>query len=263
MNASTMTINNLKADTNYTIRTIGIEDLKFALRRGLDDFTAFPSHGLFLCLVYPVIGLFLGRLAFGYDILPLLFPLAAGFALLGPFAAVGLYELSRRRECGQAVDVGEALSVLRQPGAGALLILGLLLAIIFVLWLIIADTVYSSIFGSQTPTSLSGFAKDVFGSSRGWALIVIGNAVGFLFSAVVLAISVISFPMIIDRKIGALTAIRASVNAVAQSPRSFAIWGLIVAASLAAGSLPVFAGLPLVLPVLGHATWHLYRRTIG
>lgn len=263
MNGSIIASKSDVHDTGYSIHAIGGQDIKLALQRGLDDFRAFPSHGVFLCVIYPVIGLILSRLVFGYDIVRLLFPLAAGFALIGPFAAFGLYELSRRRQAGLDSTATDALGVFKRPGAGSLLILGVVLAAIFVLWIIAADTIYGWSYGNEGPASIAAFIVDVLTTSRGWQLIIVGNLVGFLFSAVVLAISVVSFPLIVDRNAGPLEAVRVSLNAVMNSPATYAQWGIVVAVGLLLGSIPLFAGLPFIIPVLGHATWHLYRQAIA
>jgi uncharacterized membrane protein len=244
------------------IRKIGLADLKFALARGLDDFLAMPSHAVFLCLIYPVVGFALARLVLGYNVLPLLFPLAAGFALVGPFAAIGLYEMSRRREAGLDVSWRHALDVFRSPSIGAIAALGLLLVAIFLIWIAVAQAIYVANFGYTPAAAMSGFIQQVFTTPAGWALIVVGNGVGFLFAVLVLTLSVVSFPLLLDRDVGAATAILTSVRAVMANPFSMAVWGLIVAALLAIGSLPALFGLAVVMPVLGHATWHLYRRVV-
>jgi uncharacterized membrane protein len=246
------------------IRAIGPADLKRALAKGLDDFSAFPSHAVFLCLIYPVVGIALGRLALGYAVLPLLFPLAAGFALLGPLAAIGLYEMSRRREAGLPVSWHHVRDVLRSPSIGAIAALGLLLMVIFLVWLATAHGIYAALFGyDHAPESVEQFVREVFLTSTGWKLIVIGNGVGFLFALVVLVISVVSFPLLVDRDVGAPVAVLTSIRAVLANPGTMALWGLIVAALLAIGSLPFFLGLTVVMPVLGHATWHLYRKVVA
>ncbi len=245
------------------VRTIRIADLKDALARGIDDFAAMPTHAVFLCLIYPIVGIVLGRLTWGYEVLPLLFPLAAGFALIGPFAAIGLYELSRRREQGLDISWTDAFDVLRSPSAGAIAALGVLLLVIFVLWVAVAQAIYIANFGYQPAASMPDFLRQVLTTPAGWALIVVGNGVGFLFALVALSISVVSFPLLLDRDVGAVEAVLTSVRAVAANPVPMAAWGLIVAAALVIGSLPLFFGLAVVMPVLGHATWHLYRKVVA
>lgn len=244
------------------VRKIGLTDLKGALAGGIDDFSAMPTHVLFLGILYPLVGLFLACLTFGYEVVPLLFPLASGFALLGPFAAVGLYELSRRRELGLESSWTNAFDVLRSPSRDAILALGFLLMAIFLIWLATAELLYQSLFGFSTPGSLTQFARDVFTTPRGWTLIIAGNALGFVFAVLVLIMSVVSFPLLLDREVGAAVAIHTSVRAVLANPVPIAIWGLIVALALLIGSLPFLLGLAVVMPVLAHATWHLYRRLV-
>jgi len=244
------------------IRTIGFTDLHQALRRGWEDFKAVPSHAVILCIIYPVLGLVLARTVLGYSVLPLLFPLAAGFALLGPFAAIGLYELSRRRERGQEATAWDALEVLRSPSFGAMLGLGALLLALFVTWVATAQAIYIAAFGYEGATGISDFFTRVLTTSQGWWLIVVGCGVGFLFALIALCISVVSFPLMLDRHAGAGDAMVTSLRAVARNPLPMAAWGMIVALLLVAGSLPAFLGLAVVIPLLGHATWHLYRETI-
>jgi uncharacterized membrane protein len=241
------------------IRHIGVVDLGHVLARGLDDFAAYRTDVLFLCVVYPLVGLVLARLAFGYDMLPLIFPLASGFALIGPFAAVGLNEMSRRRETGMAVTWADAFEVFRSPSFGAIVVLGLVLMAIFLLWLLAAEAIYQITLGPAPPDSLAGFVHDVLATSAGWTMIGLGIGVGFLFALLVLAISVVSFPLLLDREVGVDTAVLTSIRAVFMNPGPMAAWGLIVAVGLVIGSIPCFLGLIIVMPVLGHATWHLYR----
>jgi len=244
------------------VRVIGISDLHDALKLGWEDFKAVPSHAIVLCLIYPVVGLMLARLAHGYAVLPLLFPLAAGFALLGPFAAVGLYELSRRRETGQSASAWDALEVLRSPSFGAMLGLGALLFALFVAWIMTAQAIYTAAFGHETAANIPDFAERVFTTSQGWWLIVVGCGAGFVFALAALCISAISFPLMLERHAGAGEAIATSISAMLRNPLTMAAWGLIVAVLLVLGTLPFFLGLAVVIPLLGHATWHLYRKVI-
>lgn len=244
------------------VRDIGSEDFKAAFRRGFDDFLAMPTHVVFISLIYPLVGVFVALLAFGANVIPMLFPLAAGFALLGPFLAVGLYELSRRREQGLDTGWNRAFDGLRRPAAGALAKVGLVLAAIFVSWLVAAQGLYWALYGNYAPETFLGFAHEVLTTPRGWALIAIGNLVGFAFSLLVLAVSVVSVPMLVDRDADALTAIETSLEAFRQNPRTLTLWGFVVAGMLVLGSLPLFVGLAVVMPILGHATWHLYKRIV-
>jgi uncharacterized membrane protein len=238
-----------------SIRRIGFADLKDALAKGVDDFMAMPTHAMFLCMIYPIIGLVLARLAFGYSILPLLYPLVSGFVLVGPLAALGLYELSRRREAGLPGAATHAFDVLRSSSIGAIVARGLLLLLLIVgVWLAIANAIYVADFGYAPPASFASFIHEVLTTPAGWNLIVVGNAVGFCFAVVVLTIGVVSFPLLLDRDVGAAVALLTSIRAVAENPLVMAAWGLIVAVLLALGSLPFFLGLTVVLPVLGHAT---------
>jgi uncharacterized membrane protein len=248
--------------TPTVVRKLSLSDLSAALSLGWEDFKAIPSHAIVLCVIYPVLGLVLFRMALGYSLLPLLFPLAAGFALIGPFAAIGLYELSRRRELGENAEAWHAIYVLRAPSLGAMVELGILLFVLFGVWIAAADAIYIAIFGNAPAASIPDFATRILTTPAGWTLVIVGCGVGFLFAVVALCISVVAFPLMLDRHSTAIDAIRTSLRVAMKNPLPIAAWGLIVAALLVIGSLPAFVGLAVVLPVLGHATWHLYRRAV-
>ena len=241
---------------------IKVTDLRDAVVRGFDDFGAYRTDVIFLCLIYPLVGISLALLTFGYETLPLLFPLASGFALVGPVAAVGLYEMSRRREQGIPITWADAFGAISSPAFGAILVLGLVLLAIFLLWLLAANVIYELTLGPEPPVSIAAFVRDVFTTRAGWAMIAVGVGVGLLFALLVLAISVVSFPLLLDRDVGLRTAVLTSISAVTANPGPMAVWGLIVAAGLLIGSIPAFLGLIIVMPVLGHATWHLYRKVV-
>jgi uncharacterized membrane protein len=244
------------------VRRIEVADLREVLARGVEDFGAYRTDVIFICIIYPLAGLILARVAAGYDMLPLVFPLASGFALVGPVAAVGLYEMSRRREQGADITWLDAFGVLKAPAFGAILVLGLVLLAIFLLWLAAAWAIYHATLGPEPPASVGSFVRDVFTTGAGWTLIIVGNLVGFLFAVLVLTISVVSFPLLLDRDVGLYTAVATSILAVVTNPVPMAVWGLIVAGGLVIGSLPALLGLIFVMPVLGHATWHLYRKVV-
>jgi uncharacterized membrane protein len=244
------------------VRKIGLTDIRDALAQGIADFRAFPTHVIFLSVIYPLVGLALVRLMWSQALLPLLFPLAAGFALIGPFAATGLYELSRRRELGFDVSWKDAFGARHAPAIDGILALGGLLMSIFVLWLAAAQAIYVATFGYEPAAEIPDFIGRIFTTPQGWTLIIVGNGVGFLFALLVLTISVVSFPLLLDRDVGAVVALLTSVRAVVRNPVPMAAWGLIVAGLLLLGSLPLLVGLAVVMPILGHSTWHLYRKVV-
>jgi uncharacterized membrane protein len=244
------------------VRRLAPSDLFHSLARGVDDFVAMPSHAIFLCVIYPLLGILLVSMTLGNSLLPLAFPIAAGFALVGPLAAIGLYELSRRREAGLDSSPSHVFDVLHSPSLGAIVALGLLLMAIFLIWLAVAQGIYIANFGYKAPVSIRQFADDVLNTSAGWNLIFVGTGVGFLFAVVVLTISAVSFPLLLDRDVGAPAALLTSIRVVFANPGTMALWGFIVAALLVIGSIPCFLGLTVVMPALGHATWHLYRRAV-
>jgi uncharacterized membrane protein len=244
------------------VRRIGLPDLREALRRGLDDFWAMPSYLAFVGAIYAVCGLLLASMTSYRRELHLLFPLAAGFALIGPFAAIGLYEMSRRREAGLPTDWKYAFNVFRSPSLPAIAALGLILVGIFLAWLACAELLWAWLFGVRRPDSLGALLHMIVSSPKGWLLFFVGGLVGLGFATLTLCISAISFPMLLDRDCGLVAAISTSLEVARRNPLEIAAWGLIVAALLILGSLPFFVGLALVVPILGHATWHLYRAAV-
>ncbi len=244
------------------VRRISAEDCFSALKEGLDDFLAMPTYPVFVGLFYAVAGIALFAMTSLGNALHLAFPLAAGFALIGPFVAIGLYEMSRRRERGLAVRGRDAFTVLRSPALPSILAFGLVLLAVFAAWIFAAEVIYVWLYGPNPPAAANSFLRDVLTTHRGWTLIVVGGLVGFCFAALTLAISVVSFPLMLDRDIGLVPALDASWRVTLANPFSVALWGLIVAVALVLGSLPLFFGLAVVIPVLGHATWRLYRKAI-
>lgn len=244
------------------LRRIGVADLRAALRAGIADFAALRSDVIMAAAIYPVAGACLIWFALHRNLMPLAFPLLSGFALLGPAAAIGLYEMSRRREAGHEVNWIDALGVIASPRIGAILALALGHLAVFLLWLVSAHWLWIATMGPEAPESAAAFLRDVLTTPEGWAMIAIGLPLGFLFAALVLATSVVSFPLLLDRPVGLPVAVVTSVRLARENPGTIALWGLVVAAALFLGALPLLVGLAVVMPVLGHATWHLYRRAV-
>lgn len=225
-----MAIKKVIADTGVghailEVRSIGAADIKDALAKGIADFNAKPTHLVFLCIIYPIMMLIIARTYAGYDFLPLVFPIIAGSTLLGPLAACGMYELSRRREQGLEVSWLHCFDVLRSPAILAIAILGIVLGAVFLLWLYTALGIYGYYLGEAVPVSVAAFVAQIFTTSAGWALMIIGSAVGFVFAVAVLTISVVSFPLMLDKHVDPMTAVLTSAKAVLLNPKSMAVWG--------------------------------------
>ena len=244
------------------VRKITVADLRDALREGVADVAALRDDVLFIGVIYPLAGLLLAALAANADLLPMVFPLASGFALLGPVAAIGLYELSRRRERGESVSWLDAFGVLKSPALPSILGLGAILLALFFVWLGVAWEIYLATLGGAAPQSIAGFERSVFTTGGGWSMIGMGLGVGFLFAAVAFSISAVSFPLLLDRDVSIRAAVGASFRVLRENFAVMVVWGLIVAAALVLGSLPFLVGLIFVVPMLGHATWRLYRKLI-
>jgi uncharacterized membrane protein len=244
------------------VRRIGSEDLRFALAEGWRDFMAMRGDVLIVALIYPIVGVIVGALALDGPLIPLFFPMAAGIGLLGPLAALGFYELARRREEGRESTWSHFLDVRKRPAFADMLGVGAILLGLFALWVVAAGGLYVLLWGPAAPPSLGAFVIRLFTTREGWELILAGNFVGAVFGVAVLALSVVSLPMLVDRSSDAGTAMRTSIAAFEANAGLMIRWGLIVAALLVLGSIPAFIGLAVVLPWLGYATWHLYTRLV-
>ncbi len=257
-------VGNVGGDESVTleVRPLTTQDIREALRKGYDDFGAVRTDVMFICLLYPAIGALLVALAFNMDFLHVVFPVAAGFALLGPAAAVGLYEVSRQREAGQEASWLTAFEVIGSPNFGAIVAMALYVAALFLAWIVIAHALWMVTLGPMPQGTPGEFLRQVLTTGAGWTMFLVGMAVGFCFALVVLATSAMSFPLLLDHGVGVPTALATSWKVFLANPGVMLTWGVVVAVLLFVGSIPFFLGLIIVFPILGHATWHLYRKAI-
>ncbi|MEX1197151.1 MAG: DUF2189 domain-containing protein [Pseudohongiellaceae bacterium] len=244
------------------VRRITVRDLGTALYRGRQDFYARPTHGVFLTVIYALVAAVVVFIGLRENLLVLLFPVIAGLALIGPVAACGLYELSRRRENGQNYAWWHVFDVFNAPSRGAIAVIAVMLAILFAVWLMTAVALYGVFFGDTTPASFAGLLSQVFSTPSGWQLLLTGGAIGFVYSVVVFVTTVVSLPMMMHHRIGLLEAVGTSLRAVQLNWRPMAVWYLMVVGLVILGAVPLFIGLAVVVPMLGHATWHLYRAAV-
>ncbi len=244
------------------VRSLAPSDLRWALARGWDDFRALRGDFLFLPVIYAALGFAASALAFRQSLFALIFPLAGGFALVGPIAAAGFYELARRREQGLETGWFHFFDPLRGPGRIPLLLLSVVLAGLFLLWMTVAQGIYANTLGRLAPGGIAAFVDALFTTPEGWTMIVAGNLAGAAFALAALVIGAFSFPMAVDKACDPFVALLTSVSAFLHNPATMLRWGAIVAGLLILGSLPLFLGLVIVLPWLGYATWHLYTRAV-
>ena len=241
------------------INKIGIADLTAALREGWDDFKATAYIGLPLAAIFVVGGWVLIWATLQDSYRGLSFPLVAGFALVGPFAAVGYYEISRRRELGLPTNWRAIGGVVKAATRRQIVTLGFVLMFALAVWSRVAVIIYAIFFGLKSVDFLA-LIEAVFTTSDGMMFFVVGNLAGAFFATVVFSFSVISFPFLLDRDADVITAIVASVKSVLENPRPMLLWAGLIGCVMVVASIPAFLGLFIALPILGHASWRLYRR---
>jgi uncharacterized membrane protein len=251
-----------KGPTLPVVKRVTRSDLSHSLKCGVDDFLAMPSHVVFLCVIYPLVCILLFAMTFGYPLLPLVLPIGVACALVGPPIAAGLHEISRRREAGLDSSWGHALNVLNSPAVGAIVAFSFLLIAIFLVWLAIAKAIYTANLDYVFPSIVESIDA-VLDTPAAWTLIIAETAVGLFVTVLVFTLSAISLPLLLDRDVGPAVALLTSIRVVVANPLNMARWGFTVTTLLVIGSIPFFVCLAVVLPVLGHATWHLYRRTVS
>lgn len=250
------------ASEEYGVRKIGLHDLRIVLGQGWQDFLSKRGDLIFIGLFYPIAIVVAALYALDASLYPLMFPLFSGAVLLGTPAASGFYELARRRELGLDSRWRHFFDVLRSPALPSIMGLTTIVAMLFLLWMGVAWFIYSRTVGLEPPPTVGAFIEALFTTSRGWTMIIVGNLAGLVFAIVTLAITAVSFPMLVDKPVDWETAAHTSIRVVRKNPVTMAVWGLIVVGFLILGALPALAGLAVVLPLLGYATWHLYTRAV-
>ena len=249
-----------KADP--VVRRIAAADIAEALSQGLRDFQAVPLYGLAFGAFYAAGGIAILLCLTAFGMVYLAYPLAAGFAMIGPFVATGLYEVSRRREAGQPISVGAIWATLRTRGEIGWM--AFVTLFVFVIWMYQVRLLIALLLGLHASfSSLQEFITVVLTTNEGLLFLAIGNAVGAALSLILFSLTVVSFPLLLDRDVDFVTAMIASVRAVVTSPVPMIGWAAVIVVLLAVSALPYFLGLVVTLPVLGHATWHLYRRIVA
>lgn len=244
---------------SHVVQNLTLGDLKTALALGWSDFVSHPQFGLFFGGIYVLAGLGLGYLALIGGYTSLLIPATAGFPLIAPFVAVGLYEASRRRELGEALTWRGVLGALKGRGDEQILSMGVIVFVAFGFWMIVAHGVFA-IFMAESGLGSESLA--LFQTQAGILMLIVGSAIGALMALAFYSITVISLPMLVDRKIDFLTAIITSLATIRSNSFVMIAWAVIIAILLVIALVPLFLGLLIALPVLGHATWHLYRRAV-
>lgn len=244
------------------VRRVGIADIAEALAAGLRDFQAYPLYGLMLGGLYAAGGTAIVLCLTAFGLVYFAYPLAAGFALIGPFVAIGLYEISRRRENGEPVSIGAVWSAVRaRSEIGWMAFVTLF---VFVVWMYQVRLLIALLLGLNASfASFGEFINIVLTTREGLLFLAIGNLEGAALSLILFALTVVSFPLLLDREVDFVTAMVTSVRAVVASPLPMVGWAALIALLLIVSAIPWFLGLLVTLPVLGHATWHLYRRIVA
>ncbi|PLX38788.1 MAG: hypothetical protein C0606_10050 [Hyphomicrobiales bacterium] len=244
------------------IRTIEVKDIGEVLAAGFRDFQAAPMYGIFFGGIYAIGGMAILLTAFAFGMGYLSYPLAAGFALIGPFIATGLYEVSRRRQVGEPLGFGSVIGVIFQQSRRELSWMAFVTIFLLIIYMYQVRLLLAIFLGLKSFTSMEEFIDVLVSTPEGLLFLLVANSIGFIVSFVLFALTVVSFPLLLDRDIDFVTAMITSVRAVMANPRAMFVWAATIFFYLVVAMLPAFLGLIVVLPVLGHATWHLYCRVV-
>ena len=245
------------------VAALSVSDMRQCLFEGMSDFARAPVYGIFFGAVFALAGLAIVAALTWWQIPWLIYPFAIGFPLIGPFAAAGLYEVSRRLETGQPLSWGTVLPVVWAQRGRELSWMAFVMLFVFWIWMYQIRLLVALFLGRLSFSTLDRFLTIVFTTTEGWIFLAVGHAVGAAISLGLFSITVISIPLLMERNIDFVTAMITSIKTVAASPAVLLGWGVVVTVSMLVACVPFFLGLLVVLPVLGHTTWHIYRRAVG
>ncbi|MEM9140009.1 MAG: DUF2189 domain-containing protein [Pseudomonadota bacterium] len=243
------------------VKSITIADIREAFAAGLRDFQKAPVYGLVFGLMFSLAGIAIALALFRGDARYWVFPVAAGFPLIGPFAAVGVYEVSRRLEAGEPLSWRAVLLAGFRQHNSQLPFFAVFTVFAFLVWIVLARVIFAVSFGTSPMTNVMT-SFEVFFTGPGVIMLIVGTGVGAALAALLFSISVVGVPLLLDRDIDVVTAMITSVQAVAENARPMLSWGLIIAGAIVAAMLPLFLGMILVFPAIGHASWHVYRKVV-
>lgn len=252
-------------DANATLPTVNSitkDDVREAFKAGLSDFQKAPGYGLLIGLVFSIIGIAITWGLFGGETTYWIFPVAAGFPLIGPFAAVGLYEVSRRLETGEPLSWGAVLGAGFRQKNSQLPLFAVFTVFCFLVWIVLARLIFALSFGTSAMTEVSS-SFGIFFTGSGLSMLFVGTIVGAALAALLFTVSVITVPLLLDQDIDVISAMITSVTAVTENRDAMSYWGLFIAGAVVVAMLPLFLGMIFVFPALGHASWHVYRKMIA
>ena len=244
------------------VNSLGFDDLNHCLRKGISDFRQAPLFGLFFGGVFAVGGIFIIQSLFVWKQVWMIYPVVIGFPLIGPFAAVGLYEVSRRLESGRPLAWNEILMVVWQQSGRELRWMAFVVLFIFWIWIYQVRLLLAIFLGDMSFATWDAFIEIITGTSQGLLFIAVGHVVGAFLALVLFSVTVVSLPLLLERDLDFITAMITSVKTVFESPFVMLSWGIFVTLTLLLSFIPAFLGLLVVLPVLGHTTWHIFKRAV-
>jgi uncharacterized membrane protein len=244
------------------VRAVSVADIRASLAEGISDFIRAPAFGFFFGGIFALGGICITLALTAWDRPWLIYPFAIGFPLIGPFAAVGLYEVSRRLESGRPLAWSAVLSVLWAQRRRELSWMAFVVLFVFWIWMYQVRLWMALILGRMSFATFEKFLTVLFTTWQGWTFLIVVHLVGGALALIMFSLTVISIPLLMQRDIDFVTAMLTSIRAVLASPLVMLGWGAIVTLAVIVACLPFFLGLLLVLPILGHATWHLYRRAV-